>query len=108
MTEYLLCILLFCTGLYGAATRRSMLKMIISLAIMGYGINLFIVAAGFRSGGDVPVAGHSVPVDPLAQVIVLATVLTGLAVTILLSATAMKLAAKRDTSDITQIRDLKG
>lgn len=111
MTEYLLCTLLFCAGLYGVTTRRSMLKMIISLAVMGYGINLFIVVAGFRDGGSVPVLGHGdtgMPVDPLAQVMVMATVVTGLAVTILLSAVAIKLSAKRSTADITTIRDLKG
>ena len=47
-------------------------------------------------------------VDPLAQAVVLTSIVIGLATTILLVALAMRIYEKYGTLDVTKIKDLNG
>ncbi|MHB9155058.1 MAG: sodium:proton antiporter [Endomicrobiales bacterium] len=110
--EYFLCMALFSVGFYALLAKRNILKMIIGIALMGYSVNLLFVLAGYRAGAEAPLlmkeAQGKLMVDPLAQALVLVTVIIGLAATILLAALAIRLHEKYGTFDITQIRRLKG
>jgi multicomponent Na+:H+ antiporter subunit C len=113
MTEYFLCLVLFGLGFYAVVVKRNIIKIIIGVAIMDYAVNLFFVMFGYRAGSDVPILSKEIPVagpmvDPLAQAIVLTTIVIGLAITIILAGTAMRLYEKYGTLDITQYRKLKG
>jgi len=110
MIEYILCLLLFSVGLYSVFVKRNLLKIIIGIAIMGYAVNLFFILAGFSKFGSIPIVDKKLSnyVDPLAQALVLITVLAGLSLTILLVALAMRLYEKYGTLDIDEIKKLKG
>lgn len=110
--EYFLCLVLFGIGMYALLVKRNLLKIIIGIALMGYSVNLLFILAGYRAGGEAPLVhegmGIAPFVDPLAQALVLVTIVVGLAVTILLAALAIRLHEKYGTFDITEIRRLKG
>jgi len=110
--EYILCVVLFCVGFYAVMAKKNLIKIVIGVAVMGYAINLFLLLAGFRMNSEAPIITGDMygfrPVDPLAQAMVLAAVVTGLAVTLLLTALSIKLYEKYGTFDINEIKKLKG
>jgi multisubunit Na+/H+ antiporter MnhC subunit len=112
MEIYLLAFALFCIGLYGMVRKRNLIKMIIGLAIMEYAVNLFLVLIGYRMRGRAPILANdqqiSNMVDPLAQAMVLTTIVIGLAVILLAVAIAVRIYEKYGTFEITKIKKLKG
>jgi multicomponent Na+:H+ antiporter subunit C len=116
---YTLCLVLIGVGLYGVVTKKNIVKIVISLAIMEYGINLLLILVGFRMK-DAPVqapimdrltdashfASHSV--DPLPQALVLTSIVISLGVLALMVALCIRLYQRYGTFDITEMRRLKG
>ncbi|MBU1077633.1 MAG: sodium:proton antiporter [Spirochaetes bacterium] len=112
MTLFILCITLFCIGLYGVLVKRNLIKIIIGLALVEYSINLFLILIGYIKGGKAPIvekaAEGGIFVDPLPQAMVLTTIVIGVATTGLLLAIAVRLYKKYGTFDIQKIKELKG
>ncbi len=112
MSEYILCFILFCIGLYAVLRKRNIIKIIIGLGIIEYAVNLFFVLIGYRLHGRAPILAKdqvvSNMVDPIPQALVLTSIVIGLAVTALIVAIAIRIYEKYGTFDITKIRRLKG
>ncbi|GAB4108533.1 MAG: cation:proton antiporter subunit C [Acidobacteriota bacterium] len=112
MKEFVLCLLLFCVGIYGVVAKRNLIRIIVGLIIAESAVNLFFVLAAFRLGGFAPVlspaGGPRLMVDPLPHALVLTAIVIGLATTALLIALAMRLYQRYGTFDIERIRELKG
>ena len=112
MEIYLLCLTLFCVGLYGAVRKRNLIKIIIGLVIMEYAVNLFLVLIGYRLQGRAPILASDQQVlnmvDPLVQSMVMTTIVIGLALIMLVVAIAVRIYEKYGTFDITKIRKLRG
>jgi multisubunit Na+/H+ antiporter MnhC subunit len=112
MELYLLCLALFSIGLYGVVRKRNIIKIIIGLSIMEYAVNLFLVLIGYRMHGRAPILAKDQQilnmVDPLAQAMVLTTIVIGLAAIMLIVSIAVRVYEKYGTFDITKIRKLKG
>lgn len=112
MTEYILCFILFCIGLYCVLRKRNIIKIIVGLGIIEYAVNLFFVLIGYRVGGRAPILDReqiiSNMVDPIPQALVLTAIVIGLAVTALIVGIAIRLYEKYGTFDITKIRRLRG
>lgn len=112
MSLYLLCLVLFCVGLYCILRKRNIIKIIIGTIIAEYAVNLFFVLTGYRVEGRAPIYSPGVEiknmVDVLPQALVLTSIVIGLAVTALLVAISMRIYEKFGTFDITQIKELKG
>jgi len=112
MTVYLLCFILFLTGLYGVITRRNLVKIAISLSIMEFSCFLFFALIGYVEGGAAPIVNPDDPaklyVDPLPQALVLTAIVIGLATTAMLMAVIIRLYRKYGTFDIREIRNLRG
>lgn len=112
MTVYLLCLVLFCLGLYCILRKRNIIKIIVGLIIAEYAANLFFILAGYRANGRAPIFSSEADivnmVDPLPQALVLTAIVIGLATTALLVALAMRIYEKYGTFDITKIRELRG
>ena len=112
MTIYLLCLLLFCVGIYGILSKRNIIRMIVGISIAQHAIHLFFLLVAYRHGGLAPELSHDAPVaamvDPLPQALVLTAIVIGLATTGLLVALAMRLHGKYGTYDIARIRELRG
>lgn len=113
---YMLCFLLFLVGLYGVATKKHLIKIVIGLVIMEYAVNLFLILIGYRHDGIAPILEESTrqadfvahSVDPLPQAMVLTAIVIGLGVLALMVATVVRLYDRYGTFDITKIRRLKG
>lgn len=109
---YLLCLILFCVGIYGVMSKRNIIKMIVGLIIAEHAVNLFFILVGYRRDGRAPILSSEGPitqmVDPLPQAVVLTAIVIGLATTALLVALAMRLYGKYGTYDISKIRELRG
>jgi len=120
---YALCFLLFVIGLYCAATKKNMVKIVIGIMVMEYAVNLFLIMLGYRSGGVAPIidksqleldggqvtaAFLSSSVDPLPQALVLTAIVISLGSLALMISICIRTYERYGTFDITQIRRLKG
>lgn len=112
MSVYILCLVLFCIGLYGVLRKRNIIKIVVGLGIIEYAVNLFFVLVGYRTHGRAPILAKDQAianmVDPIPQALVLTSIVIGLAVTALIVAIAIRIYEKYGTFDITKIRRLKG
>ena len=112
MILYLLCLTLFCLGLYCILRKRNIIKIIVGVVIAEYAVNLLFILVGYRVGGRAPLHEQGVEitnmVDALPQAVVLTSIVIGLATTSLLIAIAMRIYEKYGTFDITKIRELRG
>lgn len=111
MIAYLLCLVLFCVGLYGVVRKRNLIKIVVGLTIMEYAVNLFLILLGYRMHGRAPIysADQQVlnMVDPLVQAMVLTTIVMGLGLVMLVVSIAVRIYEKYKTFDITKINKLK-
>ena len=93
MMVYILCLMLFCIGLYGILRKRNIIKIIIGTIICEYAVNLFFILTGYRMHGRSPIFSADMVienmVDALPQALVLTAIVIGLATTVLLVALAM-------------------
>jgi len=111
---YMLCFVLFCIGIFAVFSKKSLIKIIVGLAISEYAANLFLILVGYKMGGRAPIFSPTetispdLMVDPLPQALVLTSIVIGLAITAFLVAIAMRLYEKYGTFDVTKIRELRG
>ena len=112
MIIYLLCLVLFCVGLYCVVRKRNIIKIIIGTIICEYAINLFFIVIAYRKEGQVPILSPDKVinnmVDPLPHALVMTAIVISLATTALLVAIAMRIYEEFGTFDITKIRELRG
>ena len=113
---YLLAMILFSVGLYTVVCKKNLIKIIVGIIVMDYGVNLFLVLIGYKSGGEAPILTRSMDemaargrmVDPVPQALVLTSIVIGLAIVALMVAMAIRIYEKYGTFDITEIRRLRG
>ena len=112
MTLYLMCFALFLVGIYGLLTKRDLIKLILSISILGYAANLFLILFAYKGNATYAILRENnldkVMVDPLPQALVLTSIVIELGTTALLAALAVKLFQNYNTFDITKIRRLSG
>ena len=112
MMIYMLCICLFCLGLYGILIKKNVIKIIIGLLIMEYSLNLLLVMIGFVKNASEPIVERGAliqyMVDPLPQAAVLLLMIVNFGVTAVAAAIAIRIYEKYGTFDITKVRRLKG
>ena len=112
MIIYLLCLVLFCCGIYCVLRKRNIIKIIIGIIIAEYAAHLFLILVAYRMKGRSPIFSSDTEitnmVDPLPHALVLTAIVIGLATTALLVGIAMRIYEKYGTFDITKIKELKG
>ena len=112
MIIYLLCLVLFCSGIYCVLRKRNIIKIIIGIIITEYAVHLFLILVAYRMKGRSPIFSPDTEitnmVDPLPHALVLTAIVIGLATTALLVGIAMRIYEKYGTFDITKIKELKG
>lgn len=94
---YFISVVLFCIGIYTILSRTNLMKKIIGINIMGNAIFLLLISAGNIRGGIAPIVphgGHLPPglyyVNPLPA----ALVLTGIVVSLSVTAFALSVVVK--------------
>jgi multisubunit Na+/H+ antiporter MnhC subunit len=108
--------MLILIGVYGVLTRQNIIKIVISLLVIEYGIHLFLVLQGYRTEGVPPIVDSGIvkeewlqhSVDPLPQALVLTSIVIGLGVLALMVALSIRIQERYGTFYIRKIKKLKG
>ena len=114
LMNYLASFFLIVLGLYCIVVKYNLVKTVIGLSIMDYGVNLLIITIGYNPGGTAPIftAGELTPatyfVDPIPQALTLTSIVIGACVTAMSLALVMKLREQYGTLDTREIRRLHG
>ncbi|MBN1434127.1 NADH-quinone oxidoreductase subunit K [Candidatus Fermentibacterales bacterium] len=113
MAVYVLCLVLFCVGIYAILSKRNLIKIIIGLIVAEHAVNLFFILVAYRIGGRAPIfepppVSIEPMVDPLPHALVLTAIVIGIATTAFMVALAMRIYEKYGTYDIARIRELRG
>jgi len=114
LMNYLASFFLIVLGLYCIVVKYNLVKTVIGLSIMDYGVNLLIITIGYNPGGTAPIytAGEltqaSYFVDPIPQALTLTSIVIGACVTAMSLALVMKLREQYGTLDTREIRRLHG
>src|SRR5207248_4208851 len=103
---------LFVVGLYGMATRRDLIHLVICLSVLQSSTYVLLLSIGYRARAtapifkDVPVGTRAV--DPVVQALTLTDVVVGVTVAALLLSLAIQEHKRSGTLDIGGIGPLAG
>ena len=112
--NYIASFFLIVLGLYCIVVKYNLIKTVIGLSIMDYGVNLLIITIGFNPGGTAPIftqgeiTAASYFVDPIPQALTLTSIVIGACVTAMSLALVIKLEEQYGTTDTREIRRLRG
>ena len=114
LINYLASFFLIVLGLYCIVTKYDLLKSVIGLSIIDYGVNLRIITIGFNPGGTAPIFSfgelnpESFFVDPIPQALTLTSIVIGACVTAMSLSLVIKIREMYGTTDTHEIRRLRG
>ena len=114
IANYIGAVVLICLGLYTILMKRNLLKIVMGMCLMDYGVNLLIVSIGFNPGGTAPIFTISELdpgaffVDPIPQALTLTSIVIGACVVAMALSIVVKIKQKYKTLDAGQIRRLNG
>ena len=112
--NYICSFFLIVLGFYTIVTKYNLVKTVIGMSIMDYGVNLLIISVGFNPGGTAPIftAGEltkaSYFVDPIPQALTLTSIVIGACVTAMSLSLVIKIREMYGTTDTHEIRRLRG
>ena len=112
--NYIASFFLIALGLYTIVTKYNLVKTVIGLGIMDYGVNLLLISIGYNPGGTAPIFTQgelnaaSYFVDPIPQALTLTSIVIGACVTAMSLALVIKLYESYGTLDTREIRRLRG
>jgi multicomponent Na+:H+ antiporter subunit C len=91
--------------------KRNLIKLIMGIAMMASGVNLFLVALGYRAGGNAPIY-TDVPegpmVLPVPQALTLTSIVISVAVLALMLTMVIRIYRHTGTLDSEKSRKMKG
>ena len=112
--NYIASFFLIALGLYCIVTKYNLVKTVIGLSVMDYGVNLLIISIGYNPGGTAPIftAGEIVEksyfVDPIPQALTLTSIVIGACVTAMSMSLVIRMRESYGTPDTREIRRLRG
>jgi multicomponent Na+:H+ antiporter subunit C len=97
-------------GLYAMVAKRHLIRILLGLSLLEAGVNLSLVAAGFRPDSVAPIFGASVSagatmVDPVPQALILTAIVIGVGVLAMALAMAIKVQRAYNTLDTRQLAE---
>jgi len=109
---FIVCMVLVLIGLWSLLSRRNLIKVVIGITIIENGINLYLVATGYVTGGVVPIYTYAPPdammVLPTPQALTLTSIVIGLATTALMLAFIVVIHRHKKTLDGSKVTELSG
>ncbi len=105
-------IFLITMGLLIILTTKNLFKMLLGLATMESGVNIFIIALGYIRSGTAPILSeyptlYERVVDPVPQALVLTAIVIGIAVIAMGVVIVIRIKEKFGTVDIDKIRGMR-
>ncbi len=117
IVNYIVAIFLLVIGFYCICTKKDLIKIIVGLGIMDYGVNLMIVSIGFNAGGTVPIytvsdlmngVSPTFFVDPIPQALTLTSIVIGACVDAMALALVMMIHKKYGSISTDDVRRIRG
>ena len=114
LTNYIGSIVLIIIGFYMMVIKKNIIKIVIGMSIVDYGLNIFLVSIGFNAGGTAPIFTFNELrsgmyfVDPVPQALTLTSIVIGACVTAMALSLCIKIYGEYGTLDAYQIRRLRG
>lgn len=116
--HFITSVLLMVIGLYTIIVKKDLIKIIIGVAILSHGVNLFFISGAYSFYGTAPIITTGevphinyvaqVPVaDPLPQALIITAIVVALAVTALMAATALRIYQYYGTFNLEKIKELR-
>ena len=103
---------IFVVGLYGMATSRHLVHLIVCLSVAQSATYVLILEVGYKLGATAPVFSDVLPsvraTDPVVQALSLTDVVVGATVSALLLAFALRLYKRTGTVDPEDLRPMRG
>ena len=112
--NYFAAIILIVLGLYTILFKKDLIKIVLGMGLMDYGINLFIVSIGFNDGGTAPLftiselVNGAYFVDPVPQALTLTSIVIGAGVDAMAISLIIKIYQRYRTRYADEIRRLHG
>ena len=112
--NYVASVFLIVLGLYTILTKKNLIKIVLGMGIVDYGINLLIVSVGFNDGGTAPIftiseiARGAYFVDPVPQALTLTSIVIGACVDAMALSLVVMLYRQYKTANADEIRRLRG
>ena len=114
IANYIASFVLIALGFYTIVAKKNLLKIVIGMGIVDYGVNLLIVSVGFNPGGTAPIFAiseltrESFFVDPIPQALTLTSIVIGACVTAMALSLVIKMKKSYGTLNSEKIRRLNG
>jgi multicomponent Na+:H+ antiporter subunit C len=112
LLPYLLAAWLFLVGVYGVATSRNFVHLVLCLSVCQSSTYVLLLAIGYRKDATAPVYAdiprRAEAVDPVVQALVLTDIVVGVTISALLLALALDTHKRRGSLDPDELRPLKG
>ena len=117
IVNYVVAVLLLVLGLYAVCTQKNLIKVVLGLGIIDYGINLLIVSVGFNDGGTAPIftisdllngISSNFFVDPVPQALTLTSIVIGACVDAMALALVIMIYRKYKTVHADEVRRIRG
>ena len=114
IVNYVASVILIVLGLYTIMFKKNLIKIVLGMGIVDYGINLLIVSVGFNDGGTAPIfkiselVNGAYFVDPIPQALTLTSIVIGACVDAMALSLVIKLFKQYKTTDAGEIRRLRG
>ena len=112
--NYFAAVLLIVLGLYTIIFKKYLIKIVLGMGLVDYGINLFIVSIGFNEGGTAPIftiselVSGAYFVDPVPQALTLTSIVIGACVEAMALSLIIKIYQRYNTRNADEIRRLHG
>ncbi|MBQ8003964.1 MAG: NADH-quinone oxidoreductase subunit K [Oscillospiraceae bacterium] len=117
IVNYVVAVLLLVLGLFAVCTQKNLIKVVLGLGIIDYGINLLIVSVGFNNGGTAPIytisdllngVSSNFFVDPVPQALTLTSIVIGACVDAMALALVIMIYRKYKTINADEVRRIRG
>ncbi len=117
IVNYIASMFLIALGLYAVCAKKNLIKIVLGLGIIDYGVNLLIVSIGFNDVGTAPIftisdlvngVSSRFFVDPVPQALTLTSIVIGACVTAMAISLVIMIYRKYKTIDANEIRRIRG
>ena len=117
LVNYIASVVLIVLGLYTVCTKKNLIKVVLGLGIVDYGVNMLIVSLGFNDGGTAPIyqvsdllngVAPSFFVDPVPQALTLTSIVIGACVDAMALSLVIMIYRKYKSINADDVRRLHG
>ena len=117
LVNYIASFILIALGLYTVCVKRNMIKLVLGLSLIDYGVNLLIVSFGFNEGGTAPIydlsdllngVSSEFFVDPVPQALTLTSIVIGARVEDMAPSLVIMIYKKYRSVNADEVRRLRG